>query len=716
MGGLRIKIDEFIPQSQPRGLDDLEFVVSFQYGERTLLKEVGEANLVLTGDAYQYLYTSLRSRGYNGFHNVEIQKSGNDGLFGKIYDGLIFVSASNFDLDKRYAEVDILDTGYNSYIKNNQGIETNFTIGKTKNGENMQTPSPTVVELINPPSNTIPALGLNVSTGTTREFYSVEDILDHFVKFMSDNELSFNTDYFTNLKNDENLGFGIIQGRNLRRGSLETQNNGTLSFSDVWGDLGRLFNLILSVDTSTGVPTVRAENLPFYQNEEIIIRKNAVAGIKRSFVQQLLYGKIETGSSQSIIDNSVGALNYLPPFDFGNDSYYLAGVSNLDSTLNVSAQFFITDSNIIEDVITNNNETYDEDFFLIAYNSNTNEALTEGSDIFNDANYYYNGELTNKAVVGRYKLQGAAVKMVGDPDGDFEGRKGSAETTDYNGAPFVGLPFAGVVRVLTGNFDNVIIDPSGAWSTTTNRYTAALDGIRNVRIQVDSTLNNDWSYTPPYDVFFPPSNQLHVYIVMVRFKRNGVYMNQPGVQFVPLGQPRDTVIVLDHQVGGLGNVPMIISENIMLQAADYLEVEIGIGVGSMNIKDKNYFSGGNRKILMTDIPMNLRQVQWDNSNLRLTGGLIDVLSSTSMVVSTQGVINGVPISEESQDGFFINRFEFEETMSSEEMRSFLNSPQKAINLQNQEHGLDLKAWAFNVSINAMTGKTKFELFNNINSL
>lgn len=715
---LQIKLDNFTPNSQPRELDNIDLVVAFSYAERTLLQDTSDTTLEFTGDAYAYLKESLETNGYNGVHDIEIQRSLDDGSFGTIYVGKLFISDCEFDLDKRYCGVQLLDAGYRSYIKNNRELETNFTIPRSKNGNTLPTLTPDDVELINPPSNTIPATGINTTTGTTREMYPIQDVLKHFVSFMSDGLIGFDSQHIENIEALSGTKFGIIRGKNLRRGSLGTEVEGQLSFQQLWGDFARLLNMVATIDTSTGSTIMRFEDLEYFQNKTISVRKENVSGIKQSFAQELLYGKIQMGSGQAITDNSVGALSYLPPYDFGLDTYYLSGLANLDSILDANATTLITDSNIIEDVITNNNSGYDENFFLISYkdNAGTYEALTDASDIFNDGNYYYNGEFTNKSVVGRYTLQGAAVKMIGDPDGDFQGRKGSIESNTYVGAPFVGEPYEGVFRVNTGNFDNVIADPSGAWNTGTNTYTASLSGMRNIRVQVDTRLGNDWAFTPPYDRIIPGTNDQVVYHVRVRFKLNGSYIKaaKPTDRNYHLGEDGDAIVLFGYNPVVDPNF-VVISENVQMSNTDTLECEIGIGVGKMNIKDLNLFKRSN-VIKRSEIPNNRNKVDWFLTNTFITGGDIENLSSTNMVISTQGSINGVPISDEKQSGFFINKFEYVETMDTLEIQSFLNSPQKALFLQNNEHNLGIKAWAYNVSINALTGNTNFQTFNNINEL
>lgn len=709
---IQIVLDDFTPNSQPRELENIEVVISFSYDERVLLTKITDTNFVFTGDAYEYLYSSMRDVGYNGIHDITIQKKIDEQTFSVFFKGKLFISDCEFDLDKRYCEVQITDAGYESYIKNNQSLETNFTTAKSKNGFDLGAITPDTVEMLNPPNNiagsTFPSPPAFTTT-TTRKLYRVEDVLEHLIKFMSDGELSFQSDFLDTIYNESSVRFGIIHGKNLR--TNQDLVEGQISFNQLWTDIARLLNMLMTVDNSTGTPTARFEDLPYFQNQDVNFTKQNVSKVKRSFVQELLYGTIVLGSAQSSTDNTKGALTYLPPYDFGNDTYYMAGLSNLDSSLDANAGTLITDSNLIEECIVNDDEANESDWFLIAYKWNDGaaqyEAQTDASDIFADGNYYYNGEFTNKAIVSRYNLQGAAVKMVGDPDGDFIGTRGSDLITDVAN---IGE------STIAAQFNNVIADPSGAWNTTTNRYTAAADGMRNIRVQINHSPIDDWQFTPPYDVFIGNSNQLYVYIIRFRYKLNGtripVLIPQSGNQ--ELGYLNDTVVLYSYIPNEL--ITTVDTQSIFLNATDYLEIEYELVAGFLNIKSDGYFEQGNRQIKRVDLPVSKNRLNVNSGDAFASGGDIEFNASSSLTIETQGSMNGIPISTEKQDGFFINRFDFQDTLTVKEIENILNTPQKAIILQNAEHGLNVKSWPYNVSIRLKDGKTTFETFNNINNL
>jgi len=721
---LRVKLDNFVPNDQPIGMDELEIKVVFNHPDKTFLQDTNDTEIIFIGDAYVYLLDSFRNNGYNGIHTLEIQKAAIDGTFAKIFSGKIFISDCEFDLDKRFCKTNVIDTGYNTFINNNSDIEANFTIPKTKNGLDIaQSITPDSVYLINPPSKTVPATGIFTGTtfNTLREIYNVSDVLKFLISFMSDNELSYASDFLDEVYDTSKIKIGLISGENLRTNSTDVY--GQISWNQLFGDLGSLLNLILSIDTSTGGFVARVENTAYYKNRNVVLEKESVSNIKLSYAQELLYSNLSLGSVQNVVDGSVGDLTYVPPYDFGSDDYYVGGVGNIKNTLSLETTTLITDNNIIEDVIINNNDQYDEDWFLISYQDLTDtiptyplQAWTDQGNIFSDGSYYYNGIFTNIAVASRYALQGGIIKTQGDTSGDFLGLKGSAEEFDYVGSPVVstgGFPFTRG-RVFAGNFDDILADPSGAWNTSTNRYTAATNGVRNIRFEVNTRVTNPGDFNPFGNIGYT------VYLVAARFKINGSYVQDPSTinapgQFEYMGRTKDTIIKVNYDPTQTSSEKVVYEYPIYLAAADYLEIEVGMVMG------QSLWNGLNsvNQILFSDLPPEYKYIRWWyflEYPYFTQNPLVDILGSSVLEVRGQGSINGVGIGEGVEAGFYVNKYTFEDYLSGEELITFLKSPQNAIRLLNTEHNIDSNVWAYNVSINAKTGKTSFELFNNINNI
>ena len=121
-------------------------------------------------------------------------------------------------------------------------------------------------------------------------------------------------------------------------------------------------------------------------------------------------------------------------------------------------------------------------------------------------------------------------------------------------------------------------------------------------------------------------------------------------------------------------------------------------------------------VWLSDIPEEKRLIVQALTVNWMTVGKYDVLSSTNMTIAVQGSVNGAEISDEKQNGYFINKFEFVDKISNNEMVEYLNNPQKSILLKNQSQGINGKLWTYNVSIDPNKNIADFILFNNITNL
>ena len=85
----RIKIDNFVPNDQPKGMDELNVEIQYSETERTLLVDTNGAELVFTGDAYAFFVKSRKENGYNGVHNIELSMLVEDVTFSTVFYGTI---------------------------------------------------------------------------------------------------------------------------------------------------------------------------------------------------------------------------------------------------------------------------------------------------------------------------------------------------------------------------------------------------------------------------------------------------------------------------------------------------------------------------------------------------------------------------------------------------------------------------------------------------
>lgn len=692
-----LKIDGFTPNDQPSGMDELDVLIQYSEVEKTLLIDTNGAELTFMGDGYDYLVRSRKQSGYNGVHTVTISMLVEDSTFSEVFTGNIFITDCDFDLKNGFCTVSLIDDGYNAHIKNNRKIQTNFTTTRTKIGETIDAGSiitPARVRLFNPPTSSASGITLK-----DRYVYRVQDVLKYLTSFLSDNEVAFKSDFFDNMTANDSLSYGLIRGKNLRDDDVRVTKQ--ISFYELFIDLANLFNLVLTVQIIDSVPTLRVENLDYFRDAGVVFSKNTTSKIHRSFIQDLLYSNVSIGSLEGTKDNSIGAMSYLPPFDFAKDNYYLASKSNIDNQKDLGSQTLIYDSNVIEDIIVNLSTDWDDDWFLMAFDEDTLNFRTNGSDILSNGDYYYNGELTNKEVVSRYRFQGAAVKTIGNPDGDFIGLGGSV----------VGANLTSSVNY-TAVFNDRQFDPNNLWNTSTNRYTAINEGVVNVNMRIDHILTSfiqDSGCNSGLDSH--AENDEGGYTIAIQIYKNGSLVLDGDGRSLGDKFKRMYHIDVTSDLRYFSNL----SFQLFLEPGDYLQVNYQVVFGYIN--DQAFFDNNNQYvgngILYDEIPEDRRYIVPKDFVGCIQQATLNFIESCSLIVETQGSINGLPISDETVDGFFVNRFEFEDVLSNKEIYDYLTNPQKALNLKNKELDLDLKLWAYLVSINLNSGKTNFEMINNI---
>lgn len=729
MSRLRVKIDDFIPDFQPLGLDTLEVNIRFDVDERTFLQLTNDIELTFTGDAYDYFQASMKENGYNKLHTIRVYRDGGDGNFAFLWIGKVFTADMQNNIKKKQIAVALFDSGYSTYIKNNKNIPIQFTIDKSKNGVDIASElQPTIdsgIRIHKPPSNTIPATILSppaYSTDNTRSFYPVQEVFKFMTAFMSDSQISFVTNFFDDIDTNQGIRYGLNTGRNLRMNGTDILMENAISFNELYLDITALFNLVLTVDSSEEETVLRIENIDYIRNTDVSATVENPEEVNQSFFQEVLYNYIGIGSSDGIKDNSIGSLTYLPPFDFGDDSYYISGVTNIDKQLQLSLNTLIVDSNIIEDVMINNNDEYDNRWFLVAYDKTNTQTVTPASNIFSNGNYYYNGDFVNRNVINRYNLQGGAVTTAGDPDEDLIALKGTIDTTDFNGSAPTGVQ-------VTGNFGDVIADPSGVWNTTTNKYTAIAGGIRNVSFVIHTKLNQEvfsfnGSIADP--TYYSVPGQTLGYLITPQIFINGTEATDEngdplGEQFKRMHYPMQQTFL------PYSKTPL--DTPILLEAGDELTVShlVQVIVWTWDYDIYNLLLNNAEGLLWSWVTKQTVTVG-SNTNADfiyavltqrlaiVTGLKIDHVASTSIIVQTQGSLNGIPVSDSKSIYAYTNRFEFNQHLPQKEMANILESPQNAIILLDKSDNIETKLWPASVGINLSTGATRFELINNIANL
>jgi len=458
----------------PKGWEEIETTIKRDFQYNSVLANQ-DTDVDFSGEAYNYLYTKLRTEGFCSKVKFEIRISSDDLTFRTLLRGNLFVSDIQFNERTCIATCKIEDNSYYAMINNNKSLATTLDSGLSKNGVAITVPPVYQVDFQN-------ILTLAIARADVK-CYRVYDAFEYLIKFMSDGRLQFASDYlqttsFTSIDEGDPLGFGwkglcITTGINIRVGT--TVNDFSLSqfsFDDLWKEVSRRIPLVLIVENPySEYPTIRIENRDYqYTNANIFTATDVYEVISKVDTRNI-FAKISVGSS--VVTDQGLFPEQIAFFGFGPEEYNVQGECNIDTTLELGTDW-ATSSNVIAQCL-NGAQDYDSNLFLIE-----TEYLTSTTGITWNANniglinppvpQYFNTNLANNYILSRYRggIPGNVVKYTGvKGDGEFQ----ATNTSSY------------AVGVLTAmDFPNVIFNNGGHYDGT-NKFTAPITGVYTFNLQ-----------------------------------------------------------------------------------------------------------------------------------------------------------------------------------------------------------------------------------------
>lgn len=471
---MQFLLDDVIYDS-PKGWDEIETSIKRDYQYNSVLANQ-DTEVDFSGEAYDYLYTKLRTDGFCTKVKFEIRYSIDGLIYQTLMRGNLFLSDIEFNERTCTATVKIEDNSYYAMINNNKSLTTALNSGKSKNGVNIATPPIYYVDFQNILTLTI---ARNVSC------YRVYDAFEYLINFMSDGKLQFKSDYlqttsFTDPLEGSTLGYGwkglaITTGINIREGSIVNDfTQSQFSFDDLFNEINRRIPLVLIVENPySESPTIRIENRDYQYTNEVIFTASDVYEIISKVDTKNIFAKVNVGSS---VTTDQGLFpEQIHFFGFGTEEYIVQGECNIDTTLELGTDW-ATSSNVICQQL-NGFMDYDSNLFLIEteYISSTSGITWNYNNlglITSPVPQYYNTNLTNSFILNRYRggLPGDLVKYTGvTGDGEFE----ATEPTSYS----MNIPF-----FTNMDFTNVLFN-NGGYYDGFNKFTAPIAGVYTFNIQ-----------------------------------------------------------------------------------------------------------------------------------------------------------------------------------------------------------------------------------------
>ena len=468
----------------PKGWEEIETSIKRDFQYNAVLANQ-DTQIDFSGEAYNYLYTKLRTEGFCTRVKFEIRISSDDLTFKILLRGNLFVSDIEFNERTCIATCKIEDNSYYAMINNNKSLATTLDSGLSKNGVAISTPPIYAVDFLD-------ILTLGVARNVN--CYRVYDVFKYLIEFMSDGRLQFTSDYlettsFSSLDEGATSGYGwkglcITTGINIRNGNATNDfTQSQFSFDDLWKEVSRRIPLVLIVENPySEYPTIRIENRDYQYTNATIFTASDVYEVISKVDTKSIYAKVNVGSS--VVDNQGLFPEQIHFFGFGPEEYIVQGECNIDTALELGTDW-ATSSNVIAQCL-NGAQDYDSNLFLVEteYFTSTSGQTWNFNNIgltTPPVPYYFNTNLANNYILSRYRggIPGDLVKYTGPKgDGEFQ----ATELSSY-----------AIGALTTMNFTNVIFNTGGHYDGN-NKFTAPLSGVYTFNISLTAT---SAGYTTP---------------------------------------------------------------------------------------------------------------------------------------------------------------------------------------------------------------------------
>jgi hypothetical protein len=345
--------------------------------------------------------------------------------------------------------------------------------------------------------------GLALAHSGLRNGVDVVDGLKEMVLNMSDNKVTLQSDWFDNQLSDY-LEAGdkykaplcLIKGRELRLGTDRT-NESDYAISTSWDKLftavARIYNLYYFPNTEHQPPIIKIGGEDEFFPQDASAKIESPENMKLSYFQELFFSTVKLGSGTYLYTDGNTATNLpnVPWQTFKSEEYFLSGDSNLDVQKDLSIPGFVVDSNVIRDVLVNDNSSYDDQYFLIQYTPQaytldipfigvTEYARAVSFELFKDESTgaglpMFNGALISSEVAKNHNYFGQIRQSLTDVtiDSRCHYKAGAGDKIS-----FIALKDIPYYEVKVPKYSDQVFDYSNdKFNTSTAVYTASLNGM-----------------------------------------------------------------------------------------------------------------------------------------------------------------------------------------------------------------------------------------------
>ncbi len=338
-------------------------------------------------------YDVLKQRfddNYNDKVRVTIDILQADNTYIEQYNGVVILTNILFNLEKRTAETTIEDANFQGAISGNKNIKMFLDTSLTKNGEEI-----TAIERFN--------LDYFIANGTyqsltLRRAYLYKDALDLLVRYMTDDEVKgVQSVYLDDVNNFGGAALPYItNGVSINSASNTAPN---VSFSELIIFLSKTHDLTFDFVTDTnGDPVMRIEEREFFFSSSSSETFRDLTDLTVEIDKLKISSHIEVGNNNTFPSGNCSSTTRW--FSFQKEDYALRGKGNVDNLIDLTTDF-ITDSNVIEEIVVNSTTDWEDNIFVVLGNTAGTEATKFQSTAYCSNSFFYNLEFTNDNIVSR---------------------------------------------------------------------------------------------------------------------------------------------------------------------------------------------------------------------------------------------------------------------------------------------------------------------------
>jgi len=539
----------------PVGWEKWEDSISVDRTLKGLLVQ-SDVSLEFSGLGYKILKAREDRGGQNELVNVRVEQlCSQAGGYSVIYNGIFFINQVEFDLIQCLAKCKMQDNGYYSKIYKNKSLEAYIETGKSKNEVSIDAVGRVYIKYVDPCTGIDP--GGNLPTA-----WKVGDVLRFLVRYMSDNEMDFYSTLFDSGGYWEFLTMSMGKFIHVDGSITGDEAGPSLSFETLLAELNAKDDLWFYIDTTKTKPTLVIEQFDTLFGSKVVHKFKNVSKLSTTYDITQMYAKVKFGSGavkpKGLSACADGA--YYEEVDFvgcKDETFTILGKTNIDATLDLKGDWIVS-PNIIQDIIVNNTQDHDDEFFFI----DCSEVVTttpfvrlqaNQADIYSFGWHIFNWRLLNNKVCDRYfrGIPNSIAKWLGSDAGRFKAMN-TAQSSVITTSPSTYEPvqFDNDYGMVAGQqcFDEQNLYGNGTTQGTPvaradSRFTAASAGIYKFR----TTINIITSFSAKFKV------------KLKRYDSSNTFINE---------------VASIEKVLFVGPSTIILEGNFFLSVNDYIQVAI----------------------------------------------------------------------------------------------------------------------------------------------